>query len=199
VIERPVEGTFWRRQFRQLASAARWREVAYLLLRFPVGVATFSIAVTMISIVATAFAGPLVIGFGGHSIVQITDRWTIDSVGEALLLVPVGIVVLLVTPGVINAMGLASRAMAAAFLGRLPRAEIKLAIARSLSRSGDADAFELMRDLELYFGKGPHLTPTRLEATLLALGETGLVTVSSDGSRTRYSLSEGGRAALGRA
>jgi DNA-binding transcriptional ArsR family regulator len=196
-IERPVEGSFWQRQFRHLASSARWREVAYLLLRFPIGIATFSIAVTLVGTAGNALAEPFLVGFGLHT--QICDRWTIDSVGEALLFVPIGVAVLLVTPGVINAMGRASGAMAVAFLGRISGAELKLAIARSLSRVGEADAFELFRDLELYFGPGPHLTPTRLEATLLALEEAGLVTVSSSrGSRRRYSLSESGAGALGR-
>ena len=192
-VERPVEGAFWQRQFRHLISPARWREVAYLLLRFPVGIATFAIAVTLVGTAGNALAEPFLVGFGLNA--QICDRWTIDSVGEALLFVPLGIVVLLVTPGVINAMGRASGAMALAFLGRVSTAELKLAIARSLSRAGEADAFELFRDLELYFGPGPHLTPTRLEATLLALEEAGLVTVSS---RRRYSLSESGAGALGR-
>jgi DNA-binding PadR family transcriptional regulator len=53
-----------------------------------------------------------------------------------------------------------------------------------------------MNDLELYFGAGPYLTPTRLEATLLALEDLGFVSAKRAGSRVHYSLTEKGRKAL---
>lgn len=53
-----------------------------------------------------------------------------------------------------------------------------------------------MADLELYFGRGPCLTPTKLEATLLALQDLGLVVSARSGSLNRYSLTANGRAAL---
>ena len=167
-----------------------------MLLRFPIGIATFTIAVTLISTAGMLLVAPVLAGFGVPAGLTFGDRQVGDSVAEAVLLVPIGIAILLVTPAVINAMGRASRALAGALLCRVSGEELKLATARALVRSDEADAFALMRDLELYFGKGPHLTPTRLEATLLALEQNGLVTASRGSARTRYSLSESGRAAL---
>jgi hypothetical protein len=54
--------------------------------------------------------------------------------------------------------------------------------------AGRADAFEIMDQLELRLGRGPFLTPTRLEATLLALESFGLVTARPEGRRTTYAL-----------
>jgi DNA-binding transcriptional ArsR family regulator len=59
---------------------------------------------------------------------------------------------------------------------------------RLLRRTGRADAFEIMDQLELQLGRGPFLTPTHFEATLLALESSGLVTARREGSRTTYAL-----------
>ena len=87
------------------------------------------------------------------------------------------------------------RALATFFLARIPRAELRRAIAHSLAR-GEADAFGLLRDLRLYFGPGPYLTPTKLEANLFALEDLGLIEVERDGTRDRYRLSAVGRKEL---
>jgi hypothetical protein len=123
-------------------------------------------------------------------------NWSVNSVARALLLVPPGLVLLVIAPTIINAQGRLERALATHFLALIPRAELRRAIARSLAR-GEADAFSLMDDLELYFGPGPYLTPTKLEATLLALQDLGLVASARSGALDRYSLTANGRAALG--
>jgi DNA-binding transcriptional ArsR family regulator len=56
----------------------------------------------------------------------------------------------------------------------------------------------LLGDLELYFGRGPYVTPTRLGANLLALEDLGLVTVMRDGGNARYKLTAEGQKALGK-
>jgi len=45
-----------------------------------------------------------------------------------------------------------------------------------------------MDQLQLRLGRGPFLTATRLEATLLALESNGVVTARRDGTRTTYAL-----------
>ncbi|MGD0274271.1 MAG: hypothetical protein ABSB96_11145, partial [Gaiellaceae bacterium] len=89
------------------------------------------------------------------------------------------------------------RALSVFFLARIPRADFRRAAGRILAR-GDADAFSLMADLELYFGPGPHLSPTKLEATLLGLQDLGLVASARSGPVDRYSLTAAGRTALER-
>lgn len=73
-------------------------------------------------------------------------------------------------------------------LGAVDRGELKRAVGDILERAGRSDAFQIMDELELRLGRGPHLTPIRLEATLLSLESSGLVTARRDGPRTVYSL-----------
>lgn len=195
VAEERGEGVLWRRLGRQLRSDATWRELAYLLIRFPSGVASFSIAVTVVAAGPYAIVEPILIACG----VPGTEfgGWRIDSVREALLLVLPGIALLVLAPILLTLLARLERALAVSFLARVPRAEFRRAIGRALAR-GDADAFSLMADLELYFGPGPYLSPTRLEATLLSLQDLGLVGSTRSGSRTRYSLTAAGRAAQAR-
>jgi hypothetical protein len=61
-----------------------------------------------------------------------------------------------------------------------------------LARVGRADAFEIMDQLEMRLGRGPFLTATRLEATLLALESNGVLTAQRDDRRTTYALASRG-------
>ncbi|MGA9761086.1 MAG: sensor domain-containing protein [Gaiellaceae bacterium] len=188
-------GSLWRRLVSQLRLGMVWREVTFLLIRFATGVASFSIAVT---VVAGGFyyglVQPVLVAFV-PSAGQDFGSWSVNSAGRALLLVPPGLVLLVVAPAIINAQGRIERALATHFLARIPRAELRRAIARSLAR-GETDAFGLLADLELYFGPGPHLTPLKLEANLLAMVDLDLVSVERSGARDRYGLSAKGQQAL---
>jgi len=189
------QGSLWRRLVSQLRSSMVWRETTFLLIRFATGVASFSIAVSAVTGgVYYGLVQPFVVAFFPSAGPQF-GSWSVNSVGRALLLVPPGLVLLLIAPAIINAQGRAERALASAFLARIPRAEFRRAIARPLAR-GETDAFGLMADLELYFGSGPHLTPVRLEANLLAMADLDLVVVERSGARDRYGLSAKGQQAL---
>jgi hypothetical protein len=189
-------GVLWRRLAGQARSGATWRELAYLLIRFPTGVASFSIAVSVVGAGGYAIVAPIVIASGVRG--AEFGSWRIDSVSEALLLVPPGIVLLFLAPLILTLQARLERALVVHFLGRVPRADFRRAVGHTLAR-GDADAFSLMADLELYFGPGPHLSATRLEATLLGLQDLGLVVSARSGPVDRYSLTAAGRTALARA
>lgn len=189
-------GLLWRRLGRQLRSGATWRELAYLLLRFPAGIAGFSIAVSVIGVAGYLIIEPPIVACGVNG-AEFGD-WRIHTVWQALLLVPPGLALLFAAPALLTLQARFERALAVFFLARIPRADFRRAAGHALARS-DADAFSLMADLELYFGPGPHLSATRLEATLLSLKDLGLVASNRSGSRKRYSLTAAGRAALARA
>jgi hypothetical protein len=192
--ERHQDG-FWRRMFARLGSAAAWRELAYLLLRFPAGLISFSVTVSLIAAAAGAIVQPLLVATGvpGAEL----GGWRTDSVGVAFLFVPAGIALLLALPGLLELESRLERSFTGFFLGRIPRADFRLAIARSLAR-GESDAFGLMGDLRIYFGDVPRLTPTRLEATLLTMQDLGLVSAGRDRELNRYELTAKGRKALER-
>lgn len=191
-------GSLWRRLIRELRSGATWRELSYLLIRFVTGIASFSIAVSVLA--GGLYYGlvqPFVVARYPSAGIQF-DSWSVDSVSRALLFVLPGLVLLLLAPTIINAQARLERSLASAFLGRIPRATFRRAIARSLVR-GETDAFGLMTDLELYFGPGPYLTPTRVEANLLVLEDLGLVSLRRTDSRDHYSLAAKGQKALAQA
>ena len=190
------EGVLWRRLVGQVRSGITWRELIYLLVRFPTGVASFSIAVSVVAAGSYAIVEPMLVAagvagaeFGG---------WRVHTVRQALLLVPPGIALLLAAPVILTLLARLERALAVFFLGRVPRADFRRSVGRALAR-GDVDAFSLMAALELYFGPGPHLSPIKLEATLLSLQDLGLVASARSGPVDRYSLTAAGRAALERA
>lgn len=191
-----AQGLLWHRLAAQLRSGSTWRELAYLLIRFPTGIASFSIAVTLVSFPVSLLVDPFLVAFGVPGVVQFGD-WHVHAVWQALLLVPPGTALLLVAPAIISGQARFERALATFFLARIPRDDFRRAVARCLAR-GEADAFSLMSDLELYFGPGPYLTPVKLEATLLSLEDLGLIAASRDGSLDRYSLTPVGQKALGR-
>ena len=188
-------GSLWRRLICELRSGATWRELSYLLIRFVTGIASFSIAVSVLA--GGLYYGlvqPFVVARYPSAGIQL-DSWSVDSVSRALLFVPPGLVLLLLAPTIINAQARLERSLACAFLARIPRATFRRAIARSLVR-GETDAFSLMTDLELYFGPGPYLTPTRVEANLLALEDLGLISLRRTDLRDLYNLTAKGQKAL---
>jgi hypothetical protein len=94
-------GGLWRHFKHFMGHAPTWKGIAYLLLRFPAGIATFTIAVTLVSTALGMTFAP-------------TYMWTSDDVtwGSrtfdpfwwSFLLVPIGIVLTFVSLHVMNAL-----------------------------------------------------------------------------------------------
>jgi hypothetical protein len=114
--------------------------------------------------------------------------WQIDTFVEALVFLPVSAVFLLVGPRLILAWSALSRRLATSLLGHVEPRELKLAVVDVLARTGEADGFRILDELELRFGHGPFLTPTRVEAALLALESTERIDARHEGGRTYYAL-----------
>ncbi|MGD0273252.1 MAG: sensor domain-containing protein, partial [Gaiellaceae bacterium] len=109
-------GVLWRRLAGQVRSGTTWRELTYLMVRFPTGVASFSIAVSVVAAGGYAIVEPMLVASGVHGVDF--GGWQIDSVGEALLLVPPGIALLLVAPVVLTLQARLERALAVFLLAR---------------------------------------------------------------------------------
>ncbi|MFH1104025.1 MAG: sensor domain-containing protein [Actinomycetota bacterium] len=185
-MEPPEEnGLFWNR-LRSLASSKRaWSEIAFLLVRLPLSILDFTVIVTVIGLALGGFALPIVVAAGVDS--QI-GSWTIDTVGEALIYVPVSILFIVVGPRLVIGWSSLSSRVATRLLGRVASDELKREVADILVRRHQADGFEILEDLELRLGRGPFLTPTRVEATLLALESSGRVGVARGAERSVYRL-----------
>jgi hypothetical protein len=85
-----------------------WRGVVYLLLRFPVGLFTFIVAVTAYSVAGWAFAAPLLAPLDAMDL----GFWEPDTVLEGLAFVPFGAVALFTAGWISEGMAAMSRALA---------------------------------------------------------------------------------------
>jgi hypothetical protein len=112
----------------------------------------------------------------------------IDTPLESLIYLPISILFLLVGPRLLLGIGSVAGKVVAAFVGRLERAEIKSAAADSLAREPSRDAFAILADLELRFGRGPYLTLTKVQAALIALESDGRIVVDRRRPRSLYAL-----------
>jgi hypothetical protein len=131
------------------------------------------------------FVMPILVALGIES--QI-GSFVIDTVPESFFYLPISIVYLLVGPRILLGWGEVSGRIATFFLAVVEPSEMKRAVTETLARTGEADAFAILEELELRLGRGPFLTPTKVESTLLALESTGQVRTHRDGSARLYSL-----------
>ncbi len=96
--ENTIGLSIWRRLLTHLANPVTWTGLIYLIFKFPVGVFSFVITVVLVSVPLGFVTAPIYyrwaeINFG---------LWTIDTLPEALALVPIGLVVGIITPHVLN-------------------------------------------------------------------------------------------------
>lgn len=89
-----------------------WRGILYLLARFPIGTATFTIAVASYSAALWALAAPVLAPLG----VMDLGFWEPDTVLEGLAFVPFGVVGLFTAGWISEAMAAMSRALIRATL-----------------------------------------------------------------------------------
>jgi hypothetical protein len=157
----------------------------FVLLSLPLGIVGFTLAVTVVTLMFGGLAQPILLAFGLES--QIGSL-VIDTPLESLIYLPYSIVFLLVGPRILLGIGSVAGKIVTIFLGRLDPGEIKAAVADSLARDPSRDAYAILTDLELRFGRGPFLTPTHVQAALLALESAGRVIVDRHGPRLLYAL-----------
>jgi hypothetical protein len=84
-----------------------WRGVGYLLARFPIGTATFVVAVTAYSVALWCLAAPLLAPLGAMDL----GFWEPDSVLDGLAFVPFGVVGLFTAGWISEGMAAMSRAL----------------------------------------------------------------------------------------
>jgi len=185
-LRRDAAGFGWRRLRARAGDRRSWTEVAYLLgARLPLGVAGFVVAVTLLSLALAFAVYPIVYAAG---VPVELGTWQVDTFPKTLAVAPISVLFLLAGPRIMLAWaGLTSR-ITSRMLGWLDAADVKQAVVDVLGRAGGADAFTILDQVGLRLGRGPFLTPTRLEATLLTLESTGTVLATRGGDRTRYSL-----------
>jgi Putative sensor len=87
---------------------ATWRGMAYLLLRFPAGTFTFSVAVATYASALYLIAAPIIAPFGGIEL----GFWEPDTVLDGLALTPLGLLLLFASGWISEGMAGMSRGLA---------------------------------------------------------------------------------------
>lgn len=180
-------GVFWQRLRRLVIAPQTWRELVYVLAGLPLGVVGFSLAIALIALMFGGIAQPVVTATGVQTEI---GSWTIDTFAESLVYLPISLLFLLVGPRVLLGLGTAAGRITGWFLGRIRSDEVKRAVAQTLAHDGELDAFAIFDQLQLRFGHGSHLSPTRIQAALLALESTGRVRSRVGPSGVLYRLTE---------
>jgi hypothetical protein len=99
---------WWGRFKAYWTDSASWRGMAYLLARFPIGIATFTVAVTAYAVALGLIAAPLLAPLGALEL----GCWDPSTVPEGLALLPLGVVTLILAAWISEAMAAGSRALA---------------------------------------------------------------------------------------
>ena len=106
----------WRHFKAHLLDRVTWTGMLYLLLKFPVGVASFVIVVTLVSVTAMLLGAPFYYWADDGIDMGI---WQVDELWEALILMLAGAPLLFVSLHLINATAFVSGRIARVMLGKL--------------------------------------------------------------------------------
>lgn len=104
----------WERLKARLTNPMTWRSLAFVLARFPLGVAGFVLAAVALGIPGMLIAMPLTAELGG----EVSLYWIVDGWQEGLLFVPLGLLLLPIALHVVNGVATVNGRLAEFFLGR---------------------------------------------------------------------------------
>jgi hypothetical protein len=103
----------WKMVQEFLSNPVTWKGMAFLFLKFPLGLVSFILTVVLLSVSFGFALAPVLYQWNDLYL----GFWVVDSLGEALALSAVGIVALLVSINILNVVALAWRELAEAMLG----------------------------------------------------------------------------------
>jgi hypothetical protein len=113
----PAAG-FWPRVGAFFSNPVTWKGMAFLVLKFPLGMVSFIAVVTMLATSAAFMLAPLAWFVGGDWGFEIDFIWwTVDSLAGAMLVGALGVAFLLVSLNLLNGLALVWRWTATLLLG----------------------------------------------------------------------------------
>jgi signal transduction histidine kinase len=147
----PGGGRWWRRVAARLSDPATWKDLAFLLLQLPVGIVSFAVAVTVLGLgLGLLFAPAYYWALSDGDFIAALE---VDTLLEALAVVPVGALILLLGIPGLNALGRLYGWLASQLLGSNADPELtaqvhELEDARSrIIAAADAERRRIERDL----------------------------------------------------
>jgi signal transduction histidine kinase len=147
----PVGGRWWRRLTARLADPATWKDLAFLLLRLPLGILSFTVTVAVLAVGLGTLAAPAY--YWAVSDATWLGWIQINSLGVALALMPLGALILFVGIPGLGALGRLYGWLAAQLLGSNADPELTAQVselegARSrIIAAADAERRRIERDL----------------------------------------------------
>jgi hypothetical protein len=84
------EDSFWQQMKSYLANPVTWKGLLFLFLKFPIGIITFVLTVTLLSISLGMIAAPILYPYGQINM----GFWNIDTLNEAAFVCFVGVMIL---------------------------------------------------------------------------------------------------------
>jgi signal transduction histidine kinase len=151
--ERPG-ASWWDRLKARLSDPATWKDLVFLLFQLPLGIASFVIATVVLGVAAGLLLAPAYYWAGSDGL-EILDLglFQVDTLGEALAVVPVGAVVAFVGIPALGALGRLYGQLGAILLGSNTDPELTAEVsdlrdARSrIIAAADAERRRIERDL----------------------------------------------------
>jgi hypothetical protein len=112
----PTSQGLWPRVKAHLTDKVTWTGLFYLLLKFPVGIATFTVAVTLVSVTLGLLFAP---AYAWTSDPLAWGVWEFDPFPWSWIATLLGIPMIFISLHLINGMALLSGRMARVLLGKL--------------------------------------------------------------------------------
>lgn len=132
-------GTLWTRVRRALADGLAWRELFYIFLLFPVGIAEFVLASVLVSLPFGLLSA--LVTYRSHAMQMNLGIWSVDTLPKALLVAFAGLILLLPCSAALVALADGHRALARALLSPRSIRELEERVGSlTTSRSGAVDA-----------------------------------------------------------
>ncbi|HEX5718764.1 MAG TPA: sensor domain-containing protein [Thermoanaerobaculia bacterium] len=106
---------FWKRVQEFLGNPVTWKGLGFLFLKFPLGIMSFVLTLTLLVVPAAFLFAPIAWGF--DDVYYDIPFWNVDTFGETLILAAFGLMGLLVSLNILNGMGRVWRELAEVMLG----------------------------------------------------------------------------------
>jgi hypothetical protein len=103
----------WKTVQEFLSNPVTWKGMAFLFVKFPVGLFTFVLTVVLLALSSGFILAPVLYQWTD----VILGPWVVDSFGQALLLSAFGVVMMLVSLNVLNLLAASWRGLAEVMLG----------------------------------------------------------------------------------
>ncbi len=103
----------WKMVQEFLANPVTWKGMGFLFVKLPLGVFTFALTISLMSLSLGLLAAPLLYPWNDLFI----GFWVVDTLGEALLVSAFGVLFMLVSLNLFNLLAMAWRELAEAMLG----------------------------------------------------------------------------------